>query len=170
MVYGEGFASADDVVAHEMTHGVTEHESHLFYYMQSGAINEALSDIWGEWIDLTNGKGNDSPSVRWLMGEDLSIGAIRNMSNPPAYGDPDKMTSSLYYCGESDSGGVHYNSGIANKIAYLITDGDTFNAQSITGLGIPKAAQIFYRVQTAMLTSGGDFQDLGNDLAQACTD
>ena len=130
--------------------------------MQSGAINEALSDIWGEWIDLTNGKGNDSPSVRWLMGEDPPIGAIRSMSNPPALSDPDKMTSSLYYCGEGDSGGVHYNSGIANKIAYLITDGDTFNGQTITGLGIAKAAQIFYRVQTSMLTSGADYQDLGN--------
>jgi len=38
MVYGEGFPAADDVVGHEMTHGVTSHESNLFYYMQSGAI------------------------------------------------------------------------------------------------------------------------------------
>ena len=170
MVYGQDYASADDVVAHEITHGVTENESHLFYYMQSGAINESLSDIWGEWIDLTNGKGNDSPSVRWQMGEDLPIGAIRSMSNPPAFNDPDKMTSNLYYCGEQDSGGVHANSGVSNKTAYLITDGGSFNGQTITGLGIPKAAQIYYRVQTAMLTSGGDYQDLGNDLAQACTD
>lgn len=48
MVFGDGYASADDIVGHELTHGVTEHESGLFYYMQSGAINEALSDTWGE--------------------------------------------------------------------------------------------------------------------------
>ena len=71
MVYGTGFASADDVVGHEMTHGVTDHESRLFYYMQSGAINEAFSDIFGEFIDLGNGRGTDTPAVRWLLGEDL---------------------------------------------------------------------------------------------------
>ena len=45
MAYGDGFASADDVVGHELTHGVTEFSSHLFYYFQSGAINESLSDV-----------------------------------------------------------------------------------------------------------------------------
>jgi Zn-dependent metalloprotease len=50
MVYGDGygFPLADDVVAHELTHGVTQHESNLFYYYQSGAINESFSDLWGE--------------------------------------------------------------------------------------------------------------------------
>jgi Zn-dependent metalloprotease len=54
MVYGQNFV-ADDVVAHEITHGVTDYASRLFYYYQSGAINEAFSDIWGEFIDLSNG-------------------------------------------------------------------------------------------------------------------
>ena len=43
-------------MAHELTHGVTDFESHLFYFYQSGAINESLSDIWGEFVDLTNGR------------------------------------------------------------------------------------------------------------------
>jgi Zn-dependent metalloprotease len=47
MLYGDGYASADDVVGHEMTHGITKYESSLYYYMQSGAINEAFSDILG---------------------------------------------------------------------------------------------------------------------------
>jgi Zn-dependent metalloprotease len=167
MVYGDGFASADDVVGHELTHGVTDHESHLFYYMQSGAINEALSDIWGEFVDLENGEGNDDPSVRWLMGEDLPIGAIRNMADPPAYGDPDRMGSPNYHCGAWDNGGVHINSGVANKAAYLLTDGDFFNGYTITGLGIEKVAQLFYEAQTNLLTSGSDYQDLANALRQA---
>ncbi len=168
MVYGDGYASADDVVGHEMTHGVTEHESHLFYYMQSGAINEAFSDIWGEFIDQTNGAGNDSVSVKWLMGEDLSGGASRNMKNPPAFSDPDKMSSAYYYCGESDSGGVHTNSGVANKVAYLMVDGDTFNGKTVTGLGITKVAKIFYEVQTNLFTSASDYNDLYDGLIQAC--
>ena len=170
MVYGQGFASADDVVAHEMTHGVTQNESHLFYYYQSGAINEALSDIFGEYMDLTDGLGTDTAGVRWLLGEDLSIGAIRNMKNPPDYGDPDKMSSGNYTCdlSELDNGGVHTNSGVANKAAYLIADGDTFNGQTVTGLGITKAAKIFYEAQTNLLTSASDYQDLFNALQQAC--
>lgn len=170
MVYGQNFV-ADDVVAHEITHGVTDYASRLFYYYQSGAINEAFSDIWGEFIDLSNGKGNDSPGIRWLMGEDLPGGAIRSMSNPPAYGDPDRMTSSLYKCDleERDNGGVHSNSGVANKAAFLMVDGGTFNGKTVTGLGIPKVASIFYEVQTRLLTSAGDYQDLYNALQQACT-
>jgi len=167
MVYGQGFASADDVVAHEMTHGVTEHESHLFYYMQSGAINEAFSDIWGEFVDLSNTGGDDSPSVRWLMGED--IGAIRSMKNPTVYGDPDRMGSSYYVCDENDQGGVHSNSGVANKAAYLMVDGDTFNGYTVTGLGITKVAKIFYEVQTHLFTSASDYQDLYDGLLQACS-
>ena len=74
MVYGDGygFPLADDVVAHELTHGVTQHESNLFYYYQSGAINESFSDLWGEYYDQTNGKGTDTAGVKWQIGEDIS--------------------------------------------------------------------------------------------------
>src|SRR5260221_3831081 len=107
MVYGDGcFLVVDDVVAHELTHGVTQHESGLIYQDQSGAINESFSDTWGEFIDLTNGVGNDSSGVRWLMGEDTSDGAIRDMKNPPNYFQPDRMSSPYYYYGPDDNGGV----------------------------------------------------------------
>ena len=98
MVYCTGLA-VDDVVGHELSHGVTENSSTLLYYYESGAINESFSDIWGEFVDLGNSAGDDTPSVRWLIGEDLpsSIGAIRDMANPPAFGDPDTMSSSLYH-------------------------------------------------------------------------
>lgn len=168
MVYGAGYASADDVVGHEMTHGVTDYESRLFYYMQSGAINEAFSDIWGELIDLTNSAGNDSSAVRWLMGEDLPGGAIRNMSDPTASNQPDMMTSNRYYCGEQDNGGVHTNSGVANKAAYLMVDGGTFKGKTITALGITKTIKIWYEVQTNLFTSASDYQDLYDGLQQAC--
>jgi hypothetical protein len=66
MVYGNGFSAADDVAAHELTHAVTEHSANLFYYMQSGALNESFSDIFGETVDLLNGAGTDTAAVRWL--------------------------------------------------------------------------------------------------------
>jgi titin len=169
MVYGDGFAAADDVVGHELSHGVTDFESHLFYYYQSGAINESLSDVFGEFIDQTNGSGTDTPAVKWKMGEDLpSIGAIRDMSNPPAFGDPDRMGSANYATASSDEGGVHTNSGVNNKAAFLITDGGTFNGQTITGLGIDKAARIYYETATDLMTSATDYQDLFDELQQGC--
>lgn len=81
MVFGDGWA-VDDIVAHELTHGVTDHESNLIYANESGAINESFSDMWGEWIDQENGRGDDSTDVKWLIGEELAIGAIRNMADP----------------------------------------------------------------------------------------
>lgn len=171
MVYGDGFASADDVVGHELTHGVTDFTSHLFYYQQSGAINESMSDVFGEYVDLVNGAGTDTAGVRWLVGEDLpGLGAIRDMEDPPAFGDPDRMLSPRYVAdpNETDGGGVHSNSGVNNKAAFLITDGGTFNGQTVTGLGVTKAARIYYTVSTAMLVSGSDYADLANALRQAC--
>jgi len=169
MTYGDGCSIVvDDVVAHEMTHGVTQYESALIYANQSGAINEAFSDIWGEWIDLSNNRGTDTAAVRWLIGEDASIGAIRDMKNPPAFSDPDRMGSPYYYVGSSDNGGVHSNSGVGNKAAYLITDGATFNGYTITGIGITKAAKIFYKVQADILTSSATYASFGSALATAC--
>ena len=170
MVYGAGYV-LQDVAGHEITHGVTDIESRLFYYYQSGAINESLSDVWGEFIDLTYADdGSDLAGVRWLIGEDLSGGAIRSMSNPPAYGDPDRIGSPNYACdlNEGDAGGVHSNSGVNNKAAYLMVDGGTFNTYTVTGLGITKVAKIYYEAQTNLLLSASDYNDLYNALIQAC--
>jgi bacillolysin len=172
MVYGDGFASADDVVGHELTHGFTDFSSSLFYYQQSGAINESMSDVFGEFIDLVNGSGTDTAAVRWLMGEDIpDLGALRDMEDPTAFGDPDRMLSPHYFSdpNELDGGGVHFNSGVNNKAAFLMADGGTFNGQTITGLGITKAARIYYTVNNSMLVSGSDYADLANALRQACT-
>lgn len=184
MVYGEGFASADDVVGHELAHGVTEFSSHLFYYYQSGAINESMSDVFGELIDQANGVGSDDPADRWLVGEDVPSTfdicdadphAIRNMADPTDCGDPDRMRSPNYWAdpdndllGDGDAGGVHVNSGVGNKAAFLITDGGSFNGQTVTGVGPEKTARIYYEVNTSMLTSASDYRDLGNALNQAC--
>ncbi|MEO7912634.1 MAG: M4 family metallopeptidase, partial [Roseiflexaceae bacterium] len=170
MTYGAGFADSDDVVGHELTHGFTEFSSHLFYYYQSGAINESLSDVFGELIDQTNGLGNDAADVRWQLGEDLpaNIGAARDMRDPPQFNDPDRMTSIYYQGSPIDSGGVHTNSGVNNKAAFLMTDGGTFNQQTITEIGAAKVGAIYYTLELAFLTSGSDYQDLYNDLQASC--
>ena len=170
MVYGDGF-TVDDVAAHELTHGVTQYTAALVYSYQSGALNESMSDIFGEVVDQINLKGTDTAAVKWLLGEDIpSIGVIRNMANPPAYGDPDKVSSTLYYCGTSDNGGVHTNSGVPNKLFYLMSDGGTFNGYTVAPLGITKAAAIHYQNLSHYLAANSQFADHRTGLTQSCKD
>ena len=167
MVFGHGF-TVDDVTAHELTHGVTEFTSNLVYLFESGAINESFSDMWGEWVDLSNTGGTDTDEVRWLMGEDVpSLGAIRNMKDPTEFGDPDRYSNYQNYPYYDDSGGVHHNSGIGNKLCYLLTDGDIFNGETVEGMGIARTADLMYEAQTNLLTSSSDYYDLYAALSQA---
>ena len=171
MTYGNGFAAADDVVAHELSHAVTERTSNLTYSYQSGALNESFSDIFGESVDLTNNSGTDTAAVRWYLGEDIpGIGAIRDMMNPTRFGDPDSTSSSNMYCGTSDNGGVHTNSGVPNKAFALMVDGGSFNGYTITGIGLDQAVQIEYRANTRYLSSTAKFLDAYNALNQSCKD
>lgn len=178
MVYADGFSSADDVVAHELTHAVTETSANLLYYQQSGALNESFSDIFGETVDLVDSLGNDTVGVRWKLGEDVPVGAIRDMMNPNTFGDPAKMSDAgFFFCAtdgwtnpNKDRGGVHINSGIPNHAYALMVDGGTYNSQTITGIGLTKAAKIQYRTLTTYLVSGSTFLDNYNALKQSCTD
>lgn len=169
MVYGEGYASADDVVGHELAHGFTDFTSHLFYWYQSGAINESISDVYGELVDLVTNTGADAPADRWLMGEDLPIGAIRDMEDPNAYDQPARMLDPMYFTGVEDGGGVHYNSGVNNKAASLLVDGGTFNGRTVGAIGADKVAALYYEVSTGLLTSASDYQVLAQAMRQACT-
>jgi bacillolysin len=147
MVYGDGFA-VDDVTAHELTHAVTDRTAGLEYQDQPGALNESISDQAGWDVDP-----GDS-----TMGEDLPIGAIRDMENPGAFGQP--ATASQYVCTSSDNGGVHTNSGIPNKVYANLVD----------SLGRGAAEQVRYRAQTTYLGPNATFADARAAEEQAATD
>ena len=185
MYYGQGYAGADDVVGHEMTHGVTERNSGLFYWGQSGAINESISDIMGEIIDHRYASSGDA-ATNWALGETIpgKPNGLRNMANPPAFSDPDKMTSTYYAAPETcenpntaatcypDSDGVHTNSGVGNKTFYLISQGGTFNGQTIAGIDVgdatlTKSAKLWLLVDQS-LSSGSDYADVAAVLDQSC--
>lgn len=176
MYYGQGFAGADDVVGHEMTHGFVDQHSMLFYWGQSGAINESMADVIGEIIDHRHPSAGDSPT-NWLLGEDLPGGAIRDMADPTAFSQPDRMTSNLYTADDStynDNAGVHTNSGVGNETAYLISQGGTFNGQTITGIDggdatLTKTAELYVDV-IEKLSSGADYAALAEQLDQSCAD
>ena len=172
MFIGDGFV-ADDVIAHELTHGVTRSESGLIYENASGAMNESFSDIWGEFVDLSN--GDNGP--RWDIGEDFAAAnPIRSMSDPTRFGHPDRLGSTLFTpptsmpdFEDNDYGGVHSNSGINNKLCFLLTDGGTFNNRTVTGLGIDRVADLYYEVNAHLLTAGADWKQLYQTLRQAAS-
>lgn len=82
-------------------------------------------------------------------------------------GNGDGICDAGETCVLLDEGGVHYNSGIGNKLVYLLTAGDTFNGYTITEMGIANVASLYYEVQTNILTSGEDYYDLHWALRQA---
>ena len=169
-IFGRGWARADDIVAHELTHGLLDHTVPLFYFHQSGAINESLADIFGELIDLSYPGGRDTAAMAWKIGEDTPIGAIRDMQDPTRFGHPDRVRSPQWYKGTADDGGVHRNSGVGNKAAALIADGGSFSGYDIVAIGRTRAARVFYQALTTRLTPAANYIDLADALVAACTD
>ena len=175
MVYGDGdgttfieLSGGVDVVAHELTHAVTGATADLIYSNESGAINESMSDIFGTLVEYHTGNNPD-----WEIGEDIytpnkSGDALRSMADPTKYGDPDHY--SKRYTGTSDNGGVHTNSGIGNKAAYLLSQGGTHYGVKVTGLGTAKTGAIYYRALTQYLTPSSNYSQLRSAAVQAATD
>ena len=122
------FCAAQDIVTHEFTHGFTAYHSGLIYENQPGALNESISDVFGYFVEAEYQDGGD-----WTEGEDVRINgqASRSFEDPPAYGDPDNVNHPYFvpYTNNpnmftNDNGGVHSNSGIPNKVMYLVVKGD----------------------------------------------
>ncbi len=175
MTYGDGdgvtfipLSQDADVVAHELTHGVTERSSGLIYQNESGALNEAWSDIFGAGIDRQEGA---SITDTWLLGEDIYTpgidgDALRVMNDPAAAGDRDYYPDR--YSGLSDNGGVHTNSGIANLAFALLVEGGTHPRGKTTDTvpaldpnnfdnSLQMALDIFYDANVGCLTPSSNF-------------
>ncbi|MEU2202597.1 M4 family metallopeptidase [Isoptericola sp. NPDC019482] len=154
MVYGKGggdfrtFSADTDVVGHEMTHGVVEHTANLVYIGQSGAMNEAVADYFGNAIDLeAGGVSMDDPDAA-LLGEDLCTNlaprdcALRDLN--------DGATTFADFVGvgvSGDNGGVHLNSTIFSGALWDIRE----------RLGAELADQVVYRALSGYMTPLDDF-------------
>ncbi|MDZ5609877.1 M4 family metallopeptidase [Bacillus pseudomycoides] len=162
LVYGDPLVKAYDVAGHEFTHSVTASESKLKYEGQSGAINEALSDIFGVAVEKYANNG----TFNWTVGEQAGD-VFRDMANPSslstgfgAYPDDFKDYKNLPLTSDGDYGGVHINSSIINKVAYLIANGGTHNNVAVRGIGEDKMFDIFYYANTDELNMSSDFKEL----------
>ena len=183
MTYGDGDGTtftpltSVDVAGHEITHGLTEKTAGLVYQKESGALNEAMSDIFGTMVEYSSAVGGD-----YLIGEDIYTpakagDALRNMANPRAEGDPDHYSIRNYPdpCSPSSTNdycGVHSNSGIVNHAFYLLAEGGTnrVSGLSVTGIGRSQAAAIFYRALTMKMGPNTTFSQARAATLSAASD
>ena len=184
LLYGDGdgrvfsyLAGSLDVVAHEWTHGVTDFSSKLIYRDESGALNEAFSDIMGASVEFyyqTAGSGR----ADWLIAEDAILvppGYLRSLNNPTAGGEPDHYTQRRFIGTNTDDGGVHYNLTIATHAFYLATEGgrNRVSGISVPGVGmasIEKMERIFYRAFVMLMGPNSQFADARRATLQAAAD
>lgn len=171
MVFGDGdgdlfnrFTTCLDVIGHELTHGVTQHEASLTYSGQSGALNESLSDVFGSLIKQYHRK-QKATEADWIIGEGLLTNKVngiglRSMKAPgTAYDDKvlgkDMQPANFknYIETYQDNGGVHLNSGIPNHAFYLM-------ATRMDDFAWEKAGRIWYEtIRNNRLKSNASFKD-----------
>jgi bacillolysin len=194
LTYGDGDGRTSgplvtlDIVSHELGHGVMEHTANLIYANESGALNEANSDILAAATEAfqygydTGAVGSKAYLDTYLIGEDCWLKdpdgkggnppALRYMQDPAGAGDRDYYADR--YTGTTDGGGVHTNSGIANLFFYLLSHGGTHprgkSLVNVQGLGVELAADIWYEAVAGHMTPWADFADARQATIAAATD
>lgn len=160
MVFGDGdgqvfagFTGSLSVIAHELTHGITQASGGLDYRDQPGALNESISDVFGVLAEQY-AQGQTAEQASWLVGAGIFTArvkgrALRSLKAPgtayddPVLGkDPQPATMSGYVDTADDNGGVHINSGIPNHAFYLA-------ATAIGGNAWERAGLVWYKTLTA---------------------
>jgi Zn-dependent metalloprotease len=186
LVFGDGdgriwnfLAGSLDIVAHEWTHGVTDFSSQLIYRDESGALNEAFSDIMGaanEFYYQPAGSGRDQAD--WLIGEDVYLAApgyLRSLSDPNSKGHPDHYSLRRFLGSDTDDGGVHFNLTIGTHAFYLAVAGgrNRVSGISVPGIGvanIERMERVFYRAFTQLMGPNSQFSDARRATLQAASD
>jgi Zn-dependent metalloprotease len=173
MIYGDGggrlfnrFTIAIDVIGHELTHGVIQYEAGLIYRDEPGALNESFADIFGALVKQRS-LNQTVDQADWLIGVGVLANGVQGMAlrsmkapgtayNDPVLGkDPQPNHYSKRYQGTANDGGVHINSGIANRAFYLA-------AMTIGGFAWEKAGRIWYHALREALRPRSSFQDAAN--------
>lgn len=178
---GQGFDKADDVIAHELAHGVTyalAFSSAMADNSETAALSEAVSDIFGEAMDQLSVAPGEAKDPAWNMGEDVQAGGYRSLKNPRV-----SKIDKKWRPGDS-----HDNSGPVNRLAFLLANGGKIgkvkvkalgsNANSITKnglcdapgecLGTVRMSQLVFAT-TSNLTATANYFDFGKQMMNTCS-
>jgi thermolysin len=178
-----------DVCGHEYAHGVTDYTADLYYYSESGALNESFSDIFGTLVEFyaqPDGRSvypsKTAGQADWLCGEDcwLAATALRDLRSPRNWAtvgsgvQPSRYHGTYWYYGFGDNAGVHYNSGPQNFLFYLLSEGGSGDndgrSYNVTGIGISNAAQVAYRTLTVYCSRYTDYSEARSAWMSAAAD
>jgi Zn-dependent metalloprotease len=184
MTYGDGTSSTHaltslDVAGHEMSHGVTSNTAGLNYTGESGGLNEATSDIFGTGVEFYAANSTDVGD--YLIGEKININGdgspLRYMDQP----SKDGSSADSWYSGVGNLD-VHYSSGPANHLFYLMSEGSgsktingvTYNSPTsdgvaVAGIGRAAALQIWYKALTTYMTSSTNYASARTAALSAAT-
>jgi Zn-dependent metalloprotease len=184
MTYGDGSGNTHpltslDVAAHEMSHGVTSATANLTYSGESGGLNEATSDIFAAGAEFAAGNATDVGD--YMVGEKIDINGdgtpLRYMDKP----SQDGASKDYWYSGIG-SVDVHYSSGPANHMFYLLSEGSgsktingvTYNSPTtdgvaVAGIGRAAALQIWYKALTTYMTSSTNYAGARTAALNAAT-
>jgi vibriolysin len=187
MIYGDGdgqqlgdLTLSYEVIGHELTHGVTQYTANLVYANESGALNEAWSDIMG-----TAAKAyKNNAAADWLLAKETYTpntpgDAMRYMDDPTKdnYSKdwyPDRIPYTSNPNNQNDQGGVHGNSGIANLAFVLTVQGGSHprgkSSAQVPALGLSKAEKIYYRALSTYMSQSTNFAGARTATAQAAQD
>jgi thermolysin len=177
---GDDYECSDDWLAHELTHGYTQETCGLQYLNESGALNEAFSDIFaafitGDWLVFEDTWLN-ATAPAWRNMVDPTNGGLWNLGDPlgSVLAGHQPSHYSVRYVGGIDNGGVHINSGIINNLFYLLTVGGahTVSGITVTGIGQSAAEQMLFRCMTVNLVGNptASFLDFREAMLDACLD
>ena len=153
MTYGDGdgqifvdFTLGNDVIGHELTHGVTQYSAGFSYSNEAGGLNESMSDVFGSMFRQWQA-GQDVNSADWLIGSNImgpvartrGFTCLRDMANPAAAHclAPQPTTFSQYHAGMDP----HYSSGIPNFAFFKA-------AKASGGHSWEKVGRIWYKALT----------------------
>ena len=157
---GYTFAGDIEVMGHEFMHNVLGATSRLTYAYEPGALNEALSDLFGAALTVT-------PEDRF---KDATMGdtfPIRSFASPPRFGQPDRYSG--FVVTEGDSGGVHTNSGIMNLAHYLMIQGGGFNGVRVTAQGANKILDLVRLTDRhGRVSSEATFEEFATQVHARC--
>lgn len=158
MTYGDGdanifidFTKSNDVIGHELTHGVTQHTLQLAYSNQAGGLNESLSDVFGSMFRQWRA-GQTVNQADWLIGHEImgpgavtrGFTCLRDMASP---GAKHCLAPQPYHFSNYKSGmDPHYSSGIPNFAFYKI-------AAAVGGKSWEKVGQVWYKAMTGFKPS-----------------
>jgi Zn-dependent metalloprotease len=156
MVYGDGdgkifidFTAGNDVIGHELTHGVTQHTLQLGYSNDAGGLNESLSDCFGSMFRQWEAQ-QTSQTADWLIGSDIvgplakerGLTCLRNMANPA---DPRALAPQPTKYSQITPGmDPHFTSGPPN-LAFCLA------SKAVPGHSWETVGQVWYHV---MVTAG----------------